>query len=220
VAEAQQVSEPEQATHERALLELAYQSIRARDFVDAEARLRKQLDLYRAGPEAEPGRLLRGVCLLQLAARAKPTDPDPPRAGEMREEALGLFVAVRDAAAARELLGSKADRDAWLRTQAGLRVLQAYYLMGRPDGVMKEAAGVIDRTRGTVEELIALHFVYHAHRQSNRKELALTTRATMLEVFEQLKRKPGAFPASSGEWSREWWEKWFAPPAEAIQPKT
>ena len=85
-----------------------------------------------------------------------------------------------------------------LKGVAGLRVLKAYYEMGRPDGVMKEAAAVIDRTRGTVEELIALSLVYHAHRQSNRKELALTTRATMLEVFEQLKRKPGAFPASSG----------------------
>jgi tetratricopeptide (TPR) repeat protein len=214
IAEASAVAPAEQEAHERALVELAHEHIRSGQYAEAEARLRKQLSIYPAGPESGLGRLLLGVSLLQRSARPRPDAPELAEAPGMREEALKLFKQIvaevdRRAPAAG---GTAPERDAWLRAQASVRVLQAYQQMGKPNDLLVEAAPLLERYRGTVEELIVLSLVYHANKQRNKPENAADTRERMKEVFEKLKQKPGAFPAASGEYSREYWEKvWFAP---------
>lgn len=205
------VSPAEAETHERALVELAHEYIRQGNFKEAEARLSVQLSRYPNGPEAGLGKLLKGVCLLQLAAaKAKPTDPEPATAPKMRTDALKLFQEIVDDVDKREKAGSASERDRWLRLQASLRICQTYLQTGQPDEVVKAAAVVIERHRGSVEELIVLSLIYHAQKQGNRPDLAARTRERMWDVFTQLRDKPGAFKATSGEYSREYWEKtWF-----------
>ena len=49
--------------------------------------------------------------------------------------------------------------------------------------------------------------MYHGYLQLNNDEGRLTVEAHMREVFGALKAKPGGFPARSGEYSREYWER-------------
>lgn len=211
VADANTVTAPEQGDHERALVELAHEFIRANNFPDAEARLRKQLNYYPGGPEAGLGRLLLGVCLLQRATRPNPEAPEPAQAPQMREEALKLFEqVVAEADARAKLVGKPPEREAWLKLQAQMRVLQTYQQMGRPDDLLKMSAGLKAEYRGTVEELIVLSLEYHAHKQANQPGLALETRDKMKELFEALKAQPAAFKHPTGEYSKDYWEKvWF-----------
>jgi hypothetical protein len=211
VAAAERVAPAEQVAHERALVELAHERIRAADFADAEARLRKQLTLYPTGPEADLGKVLLGTCLLQRAdAKASPRVPDPAKA---RDEALGLFQQVVADADARKAANRSADRDGWLRTQAGLRVLQTYLQMKRPRDVLVEGDRLRRDLSGQVEELFVLNLMYHAYKQQpGGDQGALAVRDQMRELFDRLKGQPGAFPAAAGEYSRAYWEKvWFAP---------
>lgn len=206
LADKESVDPAEAATHERVMVELAHEYIRNVNFKGAEAVLRKQLHTYPTGPEAGLGRLLRGVCLLQLAT----AKPEPSEAPKMREEALRLFEQVAAEATRRQQSGKTAERDEWLRLQASLRVLQTLLQMGEPQRVITRAAPLLAQYRGTVEELIVLSLIFHAHKQWNRPDLVERTRDRMREVFEQLKKTPGAFRASTGEYSREYWEKiWF-----------
>jgi hypothetical protein len=213
IADQQAVGPAEQEVHEGTLVELARDGVRAGDYVGAESRLRKQLGTYPTGPQAGVGRLLLGVCLVQRAAGGGPGAPaDAAAAVRLREEALGLFqqiVADADARYRRDG-GKLSDQDEWLRLQAGLRVLQAFHQLGKPNDVLAEAAVLLDRHRGKVEELVVLSLVYHAFKQKNEPGKALQTRDRMKELFDRL--PPAAFPASAGEYSRAYWEKvWFAP---------
>src|SRR5205823_2976955 len=133
--------------------------IRLGNFVEAEVWHRKQLSIYPTGPEASLGRLLLGVCLLQRAAGPATPGLDANSAAaatlKMRNEALKLFQTIvidSDKKLAQDKkLG---ERDAWLRLQAGLRVLQTYQQLQLPDLLLAEAAGLLERHRGTIEELI------------------------------------------------------------------
>ncbi|MBX9622177.1 MAG: hypothetical protein K2X82_00015, partial [Gemmataceae bacterium] len=211
VAAAERVAPSEQAAHEQALVELAYEHIRAGRFADAEARLRGQLAVYPSGPEADLGRVLLGTCLVQ---RSKP-DANPRAAdpGKALDEALGLVRQVVAAVEARKAAGRPAYSDDWLWAQASQRVLQAYLLMNRPRDVLVEGDKLRRQTAGTADELITLSHMWHAHRQlPGGEQGALSTRDHMRELFDKLKDKPGAFPAAAGEYSRGYWEKvWFAP---------
>ncbi|MCI0704285.1 MAG: tetratricopeptide repeat protein [Planctomycetia bacterium] len=209
IAKQQNVSPAEREFHERALTELANDLIRRGNFVDAEARLRTQLSLYPNEPEAGLARLLLGVCLLQRAAASGITPLD---ATKMRTEAVTLFkqiVAESDAAEKRK--GKLTEREAWLRLQAALRVLQTYQQMKKPHDLLTEAVPMLDRYKGTVEELIILSLMYHAFKQMNEPGKALDLRDRMKEVFDKL--PPTAFsPTATGEYSRDYWLKvWFAP---------
>ncbi|MBA4066012.1 MAG: hypothetical protein C0501_20295 [Isosphaera sp.] len=211
IADGEAVGPAEQEVHESTLVELARDAVRAGDYPGAEARLRKQVGTYPAGPQAGVGRLLLGVCLVQRAAGGGPAPPDAAAAVRMREEALDLFKQiVADADARYRRDGKLSDQDAWLRLQAGMRVLQALHQLGRPNDVLAEAAGLLEKHRGTVEELVVLSLVYHAFKQKNEPGKALQTRDRMKELFDRL--PAAAFPAASGEYSRGYWEKvWFAP---------
>lgn len=220
IADQATVGPAEQETHERAMMELADAAVRGRQFEEAEARLRKQLNLYPSGAESGVGRLLLGVCLLQRAAGLQPaggTTPDQETArkqSQMRDEALKLFKEIVSDADRREKVsagGRLPDRDEWLRLHAGLRVVQSYQQMGNGEAVLVYAAPIIERHRGTVEELIVLSFVYNTQqRQLNKPEDAARTKDRMRELFNQL--PPTAFRATTDEYSRQYWEKvWFGP---------
>ncbi len=203
-------------THELALVELSLEYFRRGSFAEAESRLSVSLSRYPTGAEAGFARLLKGTCLLQLAAtKRKPEDPEPENAPQLRADALALFERVVTDIEQREKAGTASDRDRWLWTQASLRICMTYLQLNKTTEVLKAAAPVIQRCRGTVDELIALSIIYHAQKLDDRKELMLQTRDRMRELFEELKNKPGAFRDKSGDYSREHWETtWFSDPAK------
>ena len=208
IAKQQNVTPEEQEYHERALTELANDLIRQGHFADAEVRLRTQLDMYKQGGEADLARLLLGVCLLQRASAPGVTAADALR---LRTEAVMTFKQIVAAADATERRNRKlTDREAWLRKQAALRVLQSYEQMQQPENLLFEAEKLLGRYRGTVDELIILSLVYRAYKQLKQTGKALDIRDRMKEAFDRL--GPKAFPLPTGEYSRDYWLKvWFAP---------
>lgn len=211
IAQQETVAADEREFHERALVELAHEYIRGGNFPEAEAWLRKQLGFYPGGPEAPLARLLLGVCLIQRASAAPPSAPDPATALRLRDEALRLFkqiVAEADDKHKRD--GKLGERDAWLRLQAGLRVLQTYQQMNKPNDLLAEADKIRERHRNTVEELIVLSLMYHAFKQKGDPVRERQVRDQMKELFDRI--PASAFTAPSGEYSRGYWEKvWFTP---------
>lgn len=207
IAKQQTVTAAEREYHERALTELGNALIREGQFADAEARLRTQLALYPNGPEAGLARLLLGVALLQRAA----TKPPPADAPKLRADALAAFKQiVKEADDAERRAGKLTEREAYLRLQAGLRVLQTYQQMQQPRDLLFEAAPLLDRYKESVEELIVLSLVYHAFRQMSDPGRAADTRDRMKDLFNRL--PPTAFAHPTGEYSRDYWQKtWFAP---------
>jgi tetratricopeptide (TPR) repeat protein len=215
------ISVGEQEYHERALVELAHECIRGKKFAEAEPWLRKQLNIYPTGPEASLGRLLLGVCLLQRAANI-PAGLDAKSASvyalEKHNEALKLFQQiVRDVDKKRTQTTTLSERDGWLRLQAGLRVLQTYQQMQQPEKLLGEAAILLERHRGTIEELIIRSLVYHAFKQQGKMVEMLQTRDQMKDLFERLPATAFTAPSTTtppdygGEYSRAYWEKvWFA----------
>ncbi|MFO0800632.1 MAG: hypothetical protein U0804_24475 [Gemmataceae bacterium] len=214
IAQAERVSPAEQEYQEKAFVELANEAIQARDFQKAEARLRTQLRLYANGPEAGQGKLLLGTALLQrIDPRAKVPAPDADKAGE---EALKLLKEVLTEVDARKVANRPATSDPWLRTQAQLRVLLAQVLLRKPYDVLTTADPIRREYAGKVEELIVLSMMYHGYLQLNNDEGRLTVEAQMRDTFAALKEKPNGFPARSGEYSRDYWEREWP---SLIQPK-
>ena len=216
ITDKESVAPAEQAVHERAFVELGFEYIRSSQSKEAETVLRKQLNYYRAGPESGFARLLLGIALLNQCARPAPATPEPAKSAQYREEALKLFHQVIDEVNLKEKSlgeGQKLDdRDVEIRSQASLRVLQTYLEMGKPNDLLVEAAPMLARYQGMVEELIVLSFMYHANKLNNRPELALKTRDRMKEAFEKLKLHPDLFKTTSENYTRDYWEKtWFSP---------
>jgi len=211
LAKQETVNAGEQEHHELALVGLGYEVMRVNNYPEAEVWLRKQVTLYPSGTESSLGRLFLGICLLQRAAATGATAPDTLSIGRMRDEAIKLFKqVVAEADAKQKKDGKLGDRDSWLRIQSGLRILQTYQQMQKPNDLLAEASSLLDRYRGSVDELIILSLVYHAFKQKNESGKALQTRDQMKELFDRLPDK--AFPAKQGEYSREYWSKvWFAP---------
>jgi tetratricopeptide (TPR) repeat protein len=204
VANASTVGPADQQAHERALVERAHDFIQAKNYAEAEWRLRKLLNIYPTGPESGLSRLLLGVSVLGRSAAT----PEPPDAPKLRDEALGLFQAV---AAGVDAKPAPTDREKWLRVQASIRELETFDKMGKPYDLMVAAHKLRDRTKGTVEELIVLSLLYRAHKQTMKDELALRVRDEMKQVFQAL--PASAFTAADGDYSRVFWEtKWFASP--------
>jgi tetratricopeptide (TPR) repeat protein len=208
IAKQENVSAAEREFHERALCELGYALLREGNPADAEARLRAQLTMYANGPEAGKARLFLGMALLQRAA-GRPAPPDAPK---LRADALAAFrQVVKEADEFERKNGKLNEPQAWLRLQAGLRVLQAHQQMGQPREVLFDAAPLLDRYKDSVDELIVLSLVYHAFKQMNDAGRATDTFERMKELFNRL--PPTAFPKKTGEYSRDFWQKtWFAPP--------
>lgn len=206
VANASTVTPAEQVVHERALVERAHDFIQAKNYAEAEWRLRKQLNVYPTGPESGLGRLLLGVSLL---GRSAATSPEPADAPKLRDEAMDLFKTV---VAAVDAKPKPTDHEAWLRLQASIRVLETFDKMAKPYDLLLAGSALRERTKGTVEELIVLSLMYRAHKKNMKDELAIAVRDEMREVFKALPES--AFTATSGDYSRAFWEKtWFNPAA-------
>jgi hypothetical protein len=218
IAKQEMVTPEEQPFHELALSELTHELIKANNFAEAEVWARKQTALYATGPESGLGRLFLGICLLQRASAPPPAGVDAARAtstaDRMREEALALFKQITADAETKLARDKKLnDRDFWLRLQAGLRILQTYQQLRKADDLLAEAAPLLERHRGTVEELIIWSLVYHAFRQKGETGMMLQTRDKMKELFDRLPKDK--FRATEGEYSRAYWEKvWFSPEAK------
>lgn len=213
IASQQTISETERDYHERALVELAHDHIRAGRFPEAEVWLRKQIALYPTGPEAPLARLLLGICLVQRSTAPPPLQPDHSTAQRLREEAVQLFQQVIDEMERHHHHHGQLDeRQAWIRLQAQLRLLQAYLLMNTPKSLNEllfKADRLREHHRGTVEELIILSLMYHAFKLKGDPVRERQIRDQMKELFERL--PPNAFPATTGEYSRSYWQKvWFA----------
>jgi hypothetical protein len=211
IAKQETITPGEQEHHELALVGLGYEVMRGNNYPEAEVWLRKQLALYPTGSEASLGRLFLGICLLQRASVSGASAPDAGSVLKMRDEAVKLFKqVVTEVDAKQKKDGKLGERDSWVRIQAGLRVLQTYQQMQKPNDLLAEASSLLERHRNTVDELIILSLVYHAFKQKNEVGRALQTRDQMKELFERL--PASAFPAKVGEYSREYWAKvWFAP---------
>ena len=205
------VSTTEQEFHERALVELAHDHIRAANFPEAEVWLRKQLSSYPSGAEAPLARLLLGVCLIQRSSATLPSAPDAATAAKLRDEALKYFKQiVSDTDEILKRSGKLGDREGWLRREAGLRVLQTYLQMKKPNDLLVEADKLRDRHRNSVEELIILSLIYHAFKQKGDVVRERQIRDQMKELFDRL--PAASFTADKGEYSRAYWEKvWFTP---------
>jgi len=106
--------------------------------------------------------------------------------------------------------GKLSETDAWLRLQAALRVLQAYLQMKNHYDLLHESDDLMQRHRGTIEELIILSLIFHSFKQQGDQVKMLQTRDKMKELFDSL--PASAFNSSTVEYSRAYWEKtWFAP---------
>ncbi|MBY0460180.1 MAG: hypothetical protein K2V38_22925, partial [Gemmataceae bacterium] len=207
IAGKQNVTPAEREFHERALNELANDLIRQGNFADAETRLRSQLAQYKDGPEAQLARLQLGVCLLQRAAQTPA--PDPKRTA-IQNDALAIFKGlVAECDQAERVNKRLTEREAWLRLQSSVRVLQVYQQMGRPNDLLAGARPLLDRHQGTVDELIILSLMYHAYlqfdKQAEGERYAALTRERMKEAFDKL--PAAAFRQPTGEYSREYWAK-------------
>ncbi len=209
IAKQTNLSPTEQEFQERALLDLGDEYIKLTDFSTAEIWLRQQIHTYPTGPQAPVGRLMLGVCLLQLALVTGPTGPPPAKVVSLRNEALKLFreiVALEDEKLKKT--GTLNETDAWLRVQAAIRILQTYLQMNNHTDLLGESADLLQRYRGTVEELIIWNLIYHSFKNQGDKVKMLQTRDKMKEVFDAL--PPDAFNSSALEYTRAYWEKnWF-----------
>ncbi len=214
VAQSTAVDPADQEVQERALVDLGQDALRQGRFAEAQTWFGKQLGSYANGPEAALGKFLLGVTLLQQTAKTA-GGAEAADANKRREEALKLFDEV---AAGVDAKGKAAtERDGWLRTQSALRVLQAYQQMGKPDEVVFRGSKLLEKTRGQVEELIVLSMMYHAHKQSDRPELAVAALDRMKEAFKAL--PDDAFKGGTGEYSRAYWDTvWVNPPAAGGTP--
>jgi RNA polymerase sigma factor (sigma-70 family) len=151
------------------------------------------------GSELSLRKLLLCVCLIQQANTS--TDG--------REERAEALLLARQAIKEIVAEGSQSERATWVKRQAQLRVLQIHQLSGNWKELLKEADSLQETYRGTVEELIALSFMFHAFKGIGDATKALDTRISMKEVFDRLPAK--AFTAEGGEYSRDYWKKiWFA----------
>lgn len=211
ITKQQNITPEEREYHERAFSDLAFLLIHEGQFADAEARVRTQLGLYPTGPYAPQARLLLGVALLQRASSSGVAEAE---AAKMRHEALSHFKqVVADCDAIERRTGRLSEADARLRAQAAIRVLQAYQKMQTiPSArdLLYEANFMLERYKGTVEELIILSLMYHAFKQLNDPGSALGIYDRMKDAFENL--PASAFTQKTGEYSREYWEKvWFKP---------
>jgi RNA polymerase sigma factor (sigma-70 family) len=179
--------------------------MKAGKFAEAENLLDTRLSVL-TGLEAAECRLRYGICLVERAR-----EMEPPKAMKLWQDAGDNFMLVIQVVGEHEKAGRTDKHAAWVRTQAEIRLLQLAHLTGKPDMLLTAAEPLRPKYRGTVEELIILNFIYHAYKQKGESGKALQTRDQMKELFDKLKDKPDAFPAKTGEFSREYWEKvWFA----------
>ena len=88
--------------------------------------------------------------------------------------------------------------------EAGLRVLQTYLQMKKPNDLLVEADKLRDRHRNSVEELIILSLIYHAFKQKGDVVRERQIRDQMKELFDRLPppRSPPTRVSTAGRTGR------------------
>jgi hypothetical protein len=148
LADASTVAPAEAAVHEEAVFQLGSLLMGDRQYADAEARFRKQIQLYPDGRMAGNGRLWLACCLVEQAGRTDRKEVDP---GDRRlAESLDLL---------RPLLDSPI---AFLRTQAEIRTLNTLLVQQKYDAVQKYGDELAGKYRGKPDELVVGRLMFHA----------------------------------------------------------
>ncbi|MGL4422146.1 MAG: hypothetical protein ACRCZF_15870, partial [Gemmataceae bacterium] len=124
VADATQVSEGEKDAHEKAVFELARRLMAEGQYADAEARFRRQVQLYPTGAEAGFGRLWLACCLVQQGYTGGPTD-------KRLQEAIELLSPLRS------------HTQEYIRTQADIRTLNALWVQQKYDEVLRNGQALL-----------------------------------------------------------------------------
>ncbi len=198
VANATAVTPQDRDAQQQALYELGKLLLTQGSLPDAEARFRQLLQANPTGPQAGSAKLYLGSCLLLLARGANQDNRPPADADRKLTEALKLFQELSE------------SPDAFLKTQADIRLANATLMLKRYDEMPALCNKLAERYRGKVEELIVLSMLYSAYAYSERLESAARTLSRMQEVFAAL--GPAAFPGGPEEYTREYWVKqWFEP---------
>jgi RNA polymerase sigma factor (sigma-70 family) len=175
----------------------------AGDYPAAEKLLRGRL-AKQVGVDAAETRLALGACLIELA-RGLPA----AEANRLIDEAQDLLKRAADAVTSPNGDLPLADR---VRARADVCALHALLRRDKPDELLAAAPALLDRHRGTVEELIVLSLMHDAFRQKKEDDKAVRVQGWMRDRFGTLKDKPGAFPAGAGEYSKAFWENVLAAP--------
>jgi len=175
---------------------------KAGQFSEAEKVLHNRLPA-RKGLEAAETRLLLATCLLERARGCGPAEAE-----KVRKETTAL---LQDASRAAETDPKGGDRGKRIRIRADLSTLRVLQQLGSPDEVLEAVDSLLAKYRETVEELIVLSYAYWAFQHQESATDARRVKQWMGEAFDKLKKKTGAFPAETGEYSRAYWEdQWFA----------
>jgi tetratricopeptide (TPR) repeat protein len=189
----------EKEAHQQALFELGKLLLQQGNLPEAEARFRKQVLAHPTGSLAEQGKLYLGSCLL-VSARGDHQGGTPPVDADKRlAEAAGLFQSLSE------------SKDAFLRTQADIRLANTVLLQKKYEDVVVLVDRLTARYAGKVQELVLLSMRYHAETFADRKADAARTLARMEKVFRGL--SDADFPGGMEEYTRVYWRtQWFEPP--------
>lgn len=188
-------SATEKEARHQALFELGKSLFLQGNVTDSEARLRQLIQNHPTGSLVGHAKLYLGSCLWAAAASGPGGQP-PIDANTKLAEAFKIFEALSD------------SQDAYLRTQADIRLVNTAYLMRKFDEMPALCEKLTKRYPGTVEELIVQCLLYNTYSEAKRPALAQAVLARMELVFAQLPKEK--FTGGSEEYTRTFWEKWFA----------
>ena len=187
VADASNVTDAEKPTHETAVFELARRLMGEQKYADAEARFRKQLQLYPTGKEAGFGRLWLACCLVQQGYTGGAAD-------KRVQEAVDLLVPLRT------------GDDEYLRTQADIRTLNAYWVQQKYDEVSRAGTAMLAAHRGKADELVVGKLMFYAALTRAPADPGEALKV-LLRMEETLAALPAtAFPTDP-EYTQERWKR-------------
>ena len=192
-------SATEKDAQQLALFEMGKLHVNQMDLVEAETRFRQLLQSHPDGPQAGTAKLYLASCLLLMARGDHQGGRPPADADAKLAEARKVFEALSE------------SPDAFLSTQADIRLANTMLLLRKYDEMPALCEKLAKRYEGKLEELIIRSMLYTAYRFADRTESAAAVRVQMTELFQKL--PDGEFPGGDREeYTREYWQRvWFTP---------
>ncbi len=192
-------SATEKDAQQSALFEMGKLHVNQMDLVEAETRFRQLLQSHPDGPQAGSGKLYLASCLLLMARGDHQGGRPPADADAKLAEARKIFEALSE------------SPDAFLSTQADIRLANTMLLLRKYDEMPALCEKLAKRYEGKLEELIIRSMLYTAYRFADRAESAAAVRVQMTDLFQKL--PDGEFPGGDREeYTREYWQRvWFTP---------
>ena len=188
----------EKEAQQLALFEMGNLHLNQMDLAEAGVRFRQLLQGHPAGPQAGRAKLYLASCLL-LEARGEHQGGRPPADADAKlAEARKMFEELSESG------------DAYLRTQADIRLANATLLMRKYDEMPALCEKLAKRYEGKVEELIVRSMLYTAYHFADRMEPAALVRVQIQELFAKLPES--AFTGGAEEYTRDYWQRvWITP---------